>query len=270
MERMNHQDAWDQSSRWVSMFRKHKAILVTCGAFLGFGMGLSSAQAQTAQYRVDFDVTWSSTTHPGAIHPLSHFDSVTGATHSDAVSFWRVGELATPGVKQEAEEGVSPLFDDELNAALTAGTAHGLINEPGWICPGEVSHANCRAPNFTFEASESHSKVTFLAMIGPSPDWFVGVSEVALRDNGAWVTTPIVLPILPYDGGTRSNDATFGQFGPLNNPPEAISLITDTSGQFMGGASLGTMTITLIPEPATAVLLGLGLGGLALVRRRSR
>ena len=250
----------------MSRFTAKTVIAAACSASMSLGAWLPAAEAQTATYRVDFDVTWSSQTHPGAILPVSHFDSYSGATHTDAVTFWEEGQLASPGVVQEAELGVSPLLDQELQDAMTAGTAGSVISVPGWICPDEVVNANCIAPSFMFEIDESFPLVTLLAMIGPSPDWFVGVSNQSLRDNDQW-TPQVVVDILPYDGGTRSNDNTFDQGGPLNNPPEPISLITDVSGQFIGGQSLGTMTFTLVPEPGAAVVLALG--GLAMLRRRS-
>lgn len=246
-----------------SMFQM--VVIVGCAAYVVTGPARQTANAQTALYRVDIDVTWSSTTHPGAILPISHFDSFSGATHSDAVTFWEEGQLASPGVTQEAEAGISPNLDTELDNAVTAGTAGSTIHVPGWICPDEVVNANCVAPSFSFEIHEDFPLVTLIAMIGPSPDWFVGVSALSLRNGGQWVDE-VVVDLLPYDGGTRSNNATFDLGGPLTNPPDPITVITDTSGPFIGGASLGTMTFVLVPEPTTAAIIALG--SLVPLRRR--
>ncbi len=247
-----------------------KTVIATaCAASMLVGPGLSTADAQTAKYRVDFDVTWSSTTHPGAILPVSHFDSFSGATHSDEVTFWEEGQVASPGVKQEAEAGISPTLDAEFQNAVTAGTAGSTISVPGWICPVGVDNPACIEPSFMFDIEEEFPLVTLIAMIGPSPDWFVGVSGQSLRDNDQWVDE-VVVDILPYDGGTITKDAmSLGTEpgGSVTDPPDPISLITDTTGQVIGGQSLGTMTFTLVPEPTTAVVLALG--GLAVLRRRS-
>ena len=243
-----------------------KVLFTTCIAYVLMSSGNLTADAQIAKYRVDFDVTWSSQTHPGAILPVSHFDSFSGATHSDAVMFWEEGQLATPGVVQEAEFGVSPTLDTELQDAVTAGTAGRFISVPGWVCPAEVSHANCIEPTFMFDIHEDFPLVTLIAMIGPSPDWFVGVSGQSLLEDDQWVEQ-VTLDLFPYDAGTRSNNDTFDLGGPQNSSPEPISLITNTSSQLIGGASLGTVTFTLVPEPASAFILVLG--GLGLIGRRN-
>ena len=63
--------------------------------------------AQVVTYRLDIDNTWSEETHPGRIPPENaHFSWLGGGTHNDQVSFWQVGELASPGMVQMAETGV--------------------------------------------------------------------------------------------------------------------------------------------------------------------
>lgn len=46
--------------------------------------------------------------------------------------------------------------------------------------------------------------MSFVSMIDPSPDWFVGVSRLELcLDNGSWVESK-VLDLFPWDAGTDS------------------------------------------------------------------
>lgn len=52
-------------------------------------------------------------------------------------------------------------------------------------------------------AKDMYSKVSFIAMIAPSPDWFVGVDSVELcGDDGKWKEIAITLPA--WDAGTDS------------------------------------------------------------------
>lgn len=46
--------------------------------------------------------------------------------------------------------------------------------------------------------------MSFVSMIDPSPDWFVGVSRLELcLENGSWVESK-VLDLFPWDAGTDS------------------------------------------------------------------
>ena len=256
-----------KTADWMSQATgRTAAMAITCGSLVVAGTGVTSAHADVATYRVDFDVTWSTTSHPGAFPGAAHFDSFVGFTHEPASVEWSEGALASPGLKDEAETGSSAGLVSEWQAAVDAGQAHAVIDVPGWICPGETVNAACIDPHFEFEATEEFHLVTLAAMIGPSPDWFVGVSALSLRENDQWIES-IELPIWPYDAGTRASDDTFNLGGPLSTPPEEVVQITDNS-RLIGPDSLGTMTFTLIPEPTSALTLA-GIAGLLTLRRRS-
>jgi hypothetical protein len=47
---------------------------------------------------------------------------------------------------------------------------------------------------------DAHPMVSLVAMIAPSPDWFAGVSDVNLMENGAWVDSKTV-DVNPWDSG---------------------------------------------------------------------
>jgi len=203
-----------------------------------------------AVYEVEIVNTWSTATHPGAFPEGAHFSWFGGAVHSAGVSFWEVGELASPGMKRMAETGATDvLVETEVQAALDAGTALVAVEHRHWFCPPETMSSSCGSLTFEIEATEAYPLVTLVSMLGPTPDWFVGVSGLSLRDGGAWAEE-IVIDLRPYDGGTRDNNA-FALFGPLTTPPDPITLITAGSGQLITPASLGSMVFRLV-EPACA------------------
>ena len=88
-----------------------------------FSCALAFAQtsvAQIATYRLTVNNVWSETTHPGNFPTDAHFSWIGGGTHSDTVSFWDAGALATPGIKQMAENGLTTLLVGEVETAITA------------------------------------------------------------------------------------------------------------------------------------------------------
>lgn len=230
-----------------------RAVVVVCGLSVA-----CVAVGQTRTYEVEIDITWSTTTHPGAFPNAAHFSWFGGAAHSDAVSFWEVGEVASPGMKRMAETGATDvLVDVEVQASLDMGTSLAAIDQRHWFCPAETVHGSCGPTTFMIEVTPDYPLVTMVSMLGPSPDWFVGVSGQTLRDGDGW-SQELVIDLHPYDGGTRSNNNTFNLFGPLNDPPAPISVITEKSGQIITPASLGSMTFRFVIPPCAADLDGDG------------
>ena len=67
-------------------------------------------------------------------------------------------------------------------------------------------------------------------MIGPSPDWFVGVSGLSLLDSeGQWMSRRQVA-LYPYDAGTEDG-TEFSLSNPPTNPQGTIASIRGT-GKF--------------------------------------
>jgi len=151
---------------------------------------------EPARYRVTFDATWSAETHPLMIPGRPHFSSLIGGTHSDRVAFWEPGGLASPGIEAMSEQGSTSPLDAEIQAAIAASTAEGLIQGAGIG----------RSPDSTsveFRIGPEHPLVTLVTMLAPSPDWFAGVHGLSLLEDGQWVEEKTVL-LEAYDAGTDS------------------------------------------------------------------
>jgi hypothetical protein len=192
--------------------------------------------APRARYLVVFDATWHESTH--AVPPNPHFSGLIGGTHGDGVRFWAEGALASPGIKRMAEIGAQSPLDQEVIAAMTAGTAEHLLagpNLPG--SPGSVQ--------LELEVSREYPLVTLVTMVAPSPDWFVGVSALSLFENGDWAVEKEIA-LTPWDAGTDSG-STFLSADRPTRPPQPVARITTpplvTSG---GAAPLGRFTFRRI------------------------
>jgi len=129
--------------------------------------------AATARYRVTFDASWSSASHPTDIPRNPHFSRLIGGTHKSTVKFWESGALASEGIRLMAEQGRTTPLDTEVEAAIAAGQAQRVL----------VGDGIDRSPDrvvLDFEISRDFSLVTLVSMLAPSPDWFVGVSGLNL------------------------------------------------------------------------------------------
>jgi len=245
-----------------------------CTALLAFLWILAAraSHAEIATYRLTVDNTWSEATHPGLFPPDAHFSWIGGGTHTAGVSFWEEGELATPGTKRMAEFGNTDDLVLEVEAAVVAGDADASLGWPHWFCPAGTVDDKCGTLVVEFAVDSAFPLLTLATMLGPSPDWFVGVTGLALHDGNDWVDR-LVVDLRPYDAGTRDRNV-LALGGPLTTPPAPIARIIAASGQIIGPDSLGSFTFERLagPQvpalPATdrvgaltivAALLGLGL-----------
>jgi len=174
----------------------------------------SNIIAQDAIYSLDFISNWNNITHPTDYPAAAHWSRLVGATHNTNVSFWNFGELASQGVEDLAEEGLTAVIEQEINVAITNENAFGIINLPLGL--GTV---------FTFESisvSADFPYISLMTMLAPSPDWLAEIHNVKLTDDlGNWKYT-ITINVYATDAGT-DNGTTFISPDSDTNPPENIS-----------------------------------------------
>ncbi len=153
--------------------------------------------AEPARYKVVFERTWSSETHPQDFPYLAHFSPVIGVTHAAGYDPFRSGGAPTAGIEKLCEEGKHQPLDGEIQAAIKAGTAGALIEtmEPLRSVPGKAEA--------TFAIDAAHPMVSIAAMIAPSPDWCAIAADVTLLENDQWVKEKS-LSLEAWDAGTDS------------------------------------------------------------------
>src|SRR4030095_6450439 len=203
-------------------------IAILCAALPGPGY------ASTAEYQVTFESTWSQATHPIDFPSNAHFSGLIGGSHSNQVSLWNLGALASTGIKDMAELGSKTALMQEVQAAITAGTANAVLSGGGiGASPGSVT--------MTFVMDEAFPYVTLVSMLAPSPDWFVGVSGLSLRASGAWIEH-LVVPLVTYDAGTDSGP-TYAAPNQATVPPIPIAEIN--YGPLAANNMVGTFTFSV-------------------------
>jgi hypothetical protein len=150
---------------------------------------------------------WDAATFPTRFPASAHLTGLVGATHAATASFWAVGRAATLGVKNVAERGSKSALLDEVALAVAAGSAGAALS-------GDGVPIGATQVVLEFSLTQEHALVTLLSMLGPSPDWFIGVNALPLFENGAWRPS-LQVDLRVYDSGT-DDGATF-------TAPDAIS-----------------------------------------------
>ena len=106
------------------------------------------------------------------------------------------GQLASEGIELMAETGGTSALVNEVNSAIASGYAESAIQGGGVATsPGSTS--------VEFTVSATYPQVTLVTMVAPSPDWFVGVHNLSLLADGAFVDT-LRVDLAVYDAGTDS------------------------------------------------------------------
>jgi hypothetical protein len=214
-----------------------KRLFLAASILLGEA-SLEREATATVSYRVEFQATWSAATHASAYPASAHFSPLIGGVHNEQVSFWTPGGLATAGIEQMAEVGGVTLLRGEVQTAINAGGASSIIQGSGINSPGNTTLA--------FEASSTFPLVTLVTMVAPTPDWFVGVHGLDLREGAGW-KSEITVDLFAYDAGTEEGSG-FSLANPATVPPQQIALLSSPLSS--SDPPLGTFTFTRISPSA--------------------
>ena len=216
---------------------------VALGAILPIASNAYAGGDQSANYKMVFVPTWNSASHP-IEYPTGkgHFSPLIGATHSAGYSIFKQGTKPTPGLENLSEHGAHSPLDAEINAAIKAGKAGTLIEtkEP---LKGEVH----QPASTTFTITKKFPMVTMVAMVAPSPDWFVGVANVKLYSNGKWVPT-ITVDAYAWDSG--GDDGTTYLADDKDTNPKKMTKMATNKHFMMNGkrVPVGVFVFTKIPK----------------------
>lgn len=225
------------------LHRRGAALLAVLAAPPAAAPLQAQASGDSATYTVTFQGNWTTASTPGGVVSGAHFTTLIGAVHNALATFWQPGGLATPGVEQVAELGFTPPFRREIEANPNAVSV---------IMQG-VGSGGTGAATFEVTVTRSHPLVTLLSMIGPSPDWFVGISGRSLLDGeGRWLPG-LEIDLFPYDAGTEEGTG-FSLSNPATSPRQPIMSIRDM-GRF-SDVRMARLTFVRSDDPTVSAEAG--------------
>ena len=225
-------------------------MLLAVGA-LGVGGGAWGQSGPAVTYVVTFEGNWTTASTPGGVVGGAHFTTLIGGLHDAGVSFWRSGEMASPGIEAMAETGAIGGLRAEIVASPHADA----------VIQQRVSGGGTGGATFRIEVTGSHPLVTLTSMIGPSPDWFVGVSGLSLLDDERTWYAERRVDLFPYDAGTEDG-TEFSLSNPDTRPRGVITGIRGT-GKF-SEEPMARLRFVLRLGQVTGVSVSAGEGRLAV------
>eukprot|EP00057_Strongylocentrotus_purpuratus_P033502 XP_791634.3 PREDICTED: spondin-1 [Strongylocentrotus purpuratus] len=179
---------------------------------------------EEAKYRFTFVSTWTPQTHPRQ-YPTgngNHWSDLIGASHGSDYTIWEYGQYASYGIKMVAEWGSPYRLEREIKEegdnVKTVIFSRGLFPAYGPRLRNMTSY---------FKTDSQRNLVSAVSMMGPSPDWCVGISKENLctADCG-WVERKVFY-LQPWDAGTDSGIMYNSSNSPLD-PPDPIRPITSS------------------------------------------
>ena len=183
-------------------------------------------------YTVEVAFNWRAEQLPSSIGEFpdgAHFSPVIGAIHTEGNGFFEKGGSSTAGMEAMAETGATTILSQEIEAQVATREALTLFE-------AQAGSTATQAVEITdINAQDEFVFLSLVSMIAPSPDWFVALQNIPLKDaNGNWLDR-IEVPLRNLDAGTDSG-AVF----------TAANLNTDPKGRieaFADGVSLGKVVI---------------------------
>lgn len=170
--------------------------LVLIGLACGIVVPSPALAEETIHYRLLLQIEWSAASHPHEFPPAAHFSDLVGATHDARYVMFGDGLTASSGLELLAENGRASILLAELEEAKRRNRIGASFAAEGtYTLPGTMAAE--------FVVTKRHSRVSFVTMIAPSPDWFTGLAGVDLAPGGTW-TDSFELPLWAWDAGTDS------------------------------------------------------------------
>ena len=117
-----------------------------------------------ATYKVTFKFNWSEQDYPIDNPSNAHLSKLIGWSHTPLNNFFKIGTIASTGVKNMAELGATVALDEELASKIEAN--EGLDRVIGSGLSSGVSEISVE-----LQVNEQHPSISLVTMLAHSPDW---------------------------------------------------------------------------------------------------
>ena len=169
------------------------------------------------QYQVTFDINWNERDFPTDYPANAHFSKLIGWSHKSSNTFMDVGTLASTGIKDMAERGTTSPLDAEISEMINNKEGHILYI-------GDGLSSGVGKIELIVEVNTDYPSISFVSMVAPSPDWYIGIVNVNLFDGDKFITDTTIVGKV-YDAGT-DDGTTFTSTNIISNPQKPIYIIT--------------------------------------------
>ncbi len=143
-----------------------------------------------SKYKATLMLNWSG--NPQINAPSNpHTGNMFYVVQNGNLSLFQVGQLASKGISITAMFGTV----DDLQAETRANP--NILKT--YTSP--VLNENQKKQSIMLDLTPSFNSISFVTMISPSPDWFIGIPNMSLMKNGKWIDD-ITIPLYVYDAGT--------------------------------------------------------------------
>lgn len=230
--------------------------------------------SQISTYTCTWSNLWTSARHPNLYPADAAWSQSIAVTHSNDFTLFEEGTLATQGFGSFLTVGSTHPFRLILSFCRLTFSHHSLcmqnddptglftelvLRDDEAVYDAKIGSAYSvgQAPPSIgdIEVDDSHTRLSLVAKMVPSTDWFTGVDNIDLRDstNGFWLSE-VVLDLPPFDAGVLAgNDYT--SVGSLENPQQSITEIRRRNVPEETGVFLSPDGSTVLPVARIICLL---------------
>lgn len=226
-----------------SLFIVSALLFVSCGSDdEGSPEGPNPGPEQIeATYRLTLTTNFTEDTHPNDYPAGASFGPVLGYAHNVSTDIFSVGSLSSDAFGNYMATGdVNPLVtaltptDDGDTDDVVVSVAAG----------GEVGPTSSTSVNVT--VTPSSGRISFVARLNPSPDWFVGVNSFNVLGADNLLIEDETIELFPLDAGIDAGATYTGDADPNSETIKEINGFPFSDGGISTLNALGTLRIERI------------------------
>ena len=170
----------------------------------------------TATYTATLTTVFTEEDFPQDYPDDASFGTIVVITHAPEIDIFSTGQMASAGLEAYIESGDVETFRSFISDQV------GEQNEGLFVLSTDGTVEAAASKTIDLTVTPERTRITILANLSPSPDWFIGLDSFDIVDGNALITDETVSLNL-LDGGTSTGD-TYNASGTDENA--TISVLT--------------------------------------------